>query len=158
MREVDAGDAGPKENDWLRKIGIVMRRTVAMGKIAIQTAHAPLPAGAYSQGLCWGNLLFTAGMGPIDPQSQKIKGTTIEEQTRQVFNNLLAVLAVQGLTAHHILKVTAHLQHLTRDFAGFDHVYREFFEAPYPVRTTVGSQLNHILVEVDVVAYIPYED
>jgi len=48
-------------------------------------------------------------------------------------------------------KVTAHLQDVNRDFAAYDAVYREFFSAPFPVRTTVGSDLINILVEIDFV-------
>jgi enamine deaminase RidA (YjgF/YER057c/UK114 family) len=47
--------------------------------------------------------------------------------------------------------VTAHLQDVNRDFAAYDAVYREFFSAPFPVRTTVGSDLINILVEIDFV-------
>ena len=50
-----------------------------------------------------------------------------------------------------MLKVTAHLEHLHRDFAEYDAAYQEFFDAPFPVRTTVGSDLMNILVEIDVV-------
>jgi enamine deaminase RidA (YjgF/YER057c/UK114 family) len=50
--------------------------------------------------------------------------------------------------------VTSHLQNLLEDFAEYDKVYREFFVEPYPARTTVGSDLFNILVEIDVVAVI----
>jgi enamine deaminase RidA (YjgF/YER057c/UK114 family) len=73
-------------------------------------------------------------------------------QTAQVLRNVGAVLAAQGLSFRDVVKVTAHLQHLKRDFAAYDAVYREFFEEPFPVRTTVGSDLMDILVEIDVVA------
>jgi enamine deaminase RidA (YjgF/YER057c/UK114 family) len=49
--------------------------------------------------------------------------------------------------------VTSHLADLDRDFAAYDAAYQEFFTDPRPVRTTVGSTLNGILVEIDVVAY-----
>ncbi len=51
-----------------------------------------------------------------------------------------------------MLKVTVHLQHLQRDYAGFNLVYERRFPRPFPVRTTVGSDLMDILVEIDVVA------
>ena len=65
-----------------------------------------------------------------------------------------AVLDVQGLTMNDVVKTTVHLQDLA-DFAEFNEAYAEFFSAPYPVRTTVGSQLANILVEIDVVAAFP---
>lgn len=56
------------------------------------------------------------------------------------------------------MKVTAHLQHLRRDFAAYDAACREFFEEPCPVGTTVGSDLMDILVEIDVVAVLPHRE
>jgi len=67
------------------------------------------------------------------------------------------VLAERGLTLDHCLKTTVHLADLA-DFAEFNAAYAEFFTEPYPVRTTVGSQLANILVEIDVVAAFPPED
>jgi 2-iminobutanoate/2-iminopropanoate deaminase len=54
-----------------------------------------------------------------------------------------------------VVKATVHLQHVERDFAAFNEVYARRFPQPYPVRTTVGSQLLGILVEIDVVAVRP---
>lgn len=117
-------------------------------------ANVPRPAGPYSQGVAAGGLLFTAGFGPQDPSTGEI-ASDAGEQTRQVLRNVLAVLAERGLTAADIVKVTAHLRHLDRDFAAYNSAYREFFAAPYPARTTVGSDLAGILVEIDVVALDP---
>lgn len=121
-------------------------------RIAIHTPDGPPQAGPYSQGIVAGGFLYTAGFGPQDPTG-KVVGDTVEEQTRQVMRNVLAVLAAHGLDASHIVKTTVHLQHLDRDFAGFNAAYREFLVEPYPVRTTVGSNLANILVEIDVVAH-----
>ena len=120
-------------------------------RIAVNPAATPPPAGPYSKGILVNGFLYTAGLGPQDPEGNVI-GETIEEQTRQVMRNVLAVLAEAGMDASHIVKSTVHLQHLDRDFAGFNAAYREFLAEPYPVRTTVGSQLANILVEIDVVA------
>jgi reactive intermediate/imine deaminase len=124
------------------------------GKQAVRTEDAPRPAGAYSQGVVAGGLLFTAGFGPQDP-STGVVPDTVAEQTAQVLRNVRAVLAARGLTTDDVVKVTVHLQDLRRDFAAYDAVYREFFTEPYPVRTTVGSDLMNILVEIDVVAAVP---
>jgi reactive intermediate/imine deaminase len=124
------------------------------GKQAVRTEEAPRPAGAYSQGVVAAGLLFTAGFGPQDPATGVVAGT-VEEQAAQVLRNVRAVLAARGLTTDDVVKVTVHLQHLRRDFAAYDAVYREFFSEPYPVRTTVGSDLMDILVEIDVVAALP---
>jgi 2-iminobutanoate/2-iminopropanoate deaminase len=129
-----------------------------MRKTAIDVKTAPWPGGAYSQGIRWGNLVFTAGMGPHDPETGKVVGDTIEEQTAQVMKNLAAVLAVHGLTFDHVLKTTVHLTDLPGDFRRFDRTYREFVNPPYPARTTVGSKIKgDILVEIDMVAAVPDE-
>ena len=124
-----------------------------MSKIAIETHGAPSPGGSYSQGFTAGGFVFTAGQGPFDPATGKIVGSTIEEQTIRALNNIKAVLAAGGLGCDDVVKVTAHLADLDRDFEGFDRAYREFFATPFPARTTVGSQLDGILIELDVVAY-----
>ncbi|MGW9280908.1 RidA family protein [Streptomyces diastaticus] len=59
------------------------------------------------------------------------------------------------MSMRDVVKVTAHLRHLERDFAAYDEAYRAFFAEPCPVRTTVGSGLMGILVEIDVVALLP---
>ncbi|MEU6572038.1 RidA family protein [Streptomyces parvulus] len=124
------------------------------GKRAVRTTGAPRPAGAYSQGVVAGGLLFTAGFGPQDPATGEVP-EGVGPQTAQVLRNVRAVLAEEGLTPRDVVKVTAHLQHLKRDFAAYDAAYREFFDEPCPVRTTVGSDLMDILVEIDVVAVLP---
>ncbi|MFJ5040449.1 RidA family protein [Streptomyces parvulus] len=124
------------------------------GKRAVRSTGAPRPAGAYSQGVVAGGLLFTAGFGPQDPATGEVP-EGVGPQTAQVLRNVRAVLAEEGLTPQDVVKVTAHLQHLKRDFAAYDAAYREFFDEPCPVRTTVGSDLMDILVEIDVVAVLP---
>ena len=122
---------------------------------AFQTDQAPKPGGSYSQGISAGGFFYTAGLGPVDPATGEIVGETVEEQTAQVLDNLEAILASAGLGWADVVKVTTHLQELHRDFAGYDKIYRSRLVEPYPVRTTVGSQLMNILVEIDVVAVRP---
>lgn len=126
-----------------------------MTRIELRSTGAPAPGGTYSQGIDAGAFVFTSGQGPNDPETGKPVGDDIRTQTRRTLDNLKAVLAEAGLDFRHVVKVTTHLQHLQRDFAGYDEVYREYFEEPYPVRTTVGSDLMGILVEIDVVARRP---
>lgn len=118
----------------------------------IETGQAPRPRGAYSQGIVAGGFLYTAGFGPLDPATGQVAGDTIEAQTEQVMKNLAGALAAHGLDFSHVVKATVHLQHLDRDFAGFNSTYERFLAEPYPVRTTVGSSLAGILVEIDMIA------
>ncbi|WEG08837.1 Rid family detoxifying hydrolase [Microbacterium horticulturae] len=124
-----------------------------MTKTAVRTANAPQPAGPYSQGIVANGFFYTAGFGPQDPATGAV-ADSVAEQTRQVLRNVGAVLAEQGLTLDDCVKTTVHLADLA-DFAEFNEAYKEFFAEPYPVRTTVGSQLANILVEIDVVAALP---
>jgi 2-iminobutanoate/2-iminopropanoate deaminase len=123
-----------------------------MSRQAILTGGAPLPGGAYSQGVVAGGFLYTAGFGPHDPETGLLMGDTVADQTRSVLRNISAVLAAHGLDLGDVVKATVHLSDLARDFADFNTAYAEHFSAPYPARTTVGSVLSGILVEIDVVA------
>lgn len=125
-----------------------------MTKTAIRTPNAPTPAGPYSQGIVANGFLYTAGFGPQDPANDGVVADGVAAQTRQVLRNIGAVLAERGLTLDDCVKTTVHLADLA-DFAEFNAAYREFFAEPYPVRTTVGSRLSDILVEIDVVAVLP---
>jgi 2-iminobutanoate/2-iminopropanoate deaminase len=125
-----------------------------MAKTGIRTANAPQPAGPYSQGVVANGFVYTAGFGPQDPADGNAVAPGVGDQTRQVLRNIQAVLAEHDLTLDDCVKTTVHLADLA-DFAEFNAAYREFFTEPYPVRTTVGSQLANILVEIDVVAALP---
>ena len=116
-----------------------------------QADGAPAPGGSYSHGVIANGFLYTCGMGPIDPATGKVVEGDITVQTRQVLKILEAILKTKGATFAQVVKVTTHLQELHRDFAGYDQAYREFLSAPFPVRTTVGSDLMNILVEIDFV-------
>lgn len=125
-----------------------------VAKTAVHTAHAPQPAGPYSQGIVANGLFYTAGFGPQDPADGNAVADNVADQTRQVLRNIQAVLAERGLTLDDCVKTTVHLADLA-DFAEFNSAYQEFFAEPYPVRTTVGSRLANILVEIDVIAALP---
>ena len=126
-----------------------------MTKVGIHTADAPQPAGPYSQGVIANGFVYTAGFGPQDPATGQVPDS-VADQSRQVLRNVASVLAQHELTLDDCVKTTVHLADLA-DFAEFNDAYREFFTEPFPVRTTVGSQLNNILVEIDVVAAIPQD-
>jgi 2-iminobutanoate/2-iminopropanoate deaminase len=119
-------------------------------KREIRTDRSPDPIGPYSQGLAAGNRIYVSGQGPLNPATGEIP-ETIEEQTRQVLTNIRNILEAGGAAMEQVVKTTAHLADL-EDFEAFNSVYREFFNKPYPVRTTVGSELLGILVEIDVIA------
>jgi reactive intermediate/imine deaminase len=122
-----------------------------MNHRALTSTSLPAPGGAYSHLVEVGGLVFTAGFGPHDPVTGEVP-EGIEAQTEAVIRNVEGALAEAGLDLSHVLKSTVHLAELERDFEGFNAVYARMFPRPFPVRTTVGSGLLGILVEIDVVA------
>jgi 2-iminobutanoate/2-iminopropanoate deaminase len=124
-----------------------------MPKQQLKTTSGAAPIGAYSQGLRVGDFVFVSGQGPLDPQTGQIVGTTIEEQTSRVLENIKAILAAGGATMADVVKVTAHLSDLAL-FERYNKVYATYFPDPKPTRTTVGSALLGILVEIDAIAYV----
>lgn len=107
--------------------------------------------GPYSHVVQAGNTVWTAGFGPFDPATREIPDG-IEAQTDATIDNLERALRAVGLGLADVVKVTAHLQHLHEHFASFNEVYVRRFGDARPARTTVGSDLMNILVEIDVVA------
>jgi 2-iminobutanoate/2-iminopropanoate deaminase len=124
-----------------------------MPKQQLKTLAGAAPIGAYSQGLRVGDFVFVSGQGPLDPQTGQVVGTTIEEQTARVLENIKAILAAGGATMADVVKVTAHLSDLAL-FERYNKVYATYFPDPKPTRTTVGSALLGILVEIDAIAYV----
>jgi enamine deaminase RidA (YjgF/YER057c/UK114 family) len=125
-----------------------------MTRIAHTSETLPNPAGPYSHVMDCGSFVVTAGFGPQDPATGLVPDG-IEAQTEQVISNVETALGLVGLTLADVVKSTVHLQHLDRDFGAYNTVYSRRFPAPYPVRTTVGSTLADILVEIDVMAVRP---
>ena len=128
-----------------------------MAKYVIQTEKGAAPQGAYSQGWRAGDFIFVTGTGPVDAKTGELAGNTIEEQTEQVIGNIELVLAADHASLADVVKVTVHLSD-TALFARYNAVYARRFSAPYPVRTTVGSDLRQLpgmLIEADCIAYAP---
>jgi len=124
-----------------------------MPKQLIRPENGPPPGGAYSPGLRVGDFVFVAGQTPVDPATGKVVGDTIEEQTARVLENIKMILEAAGATMADVVKATVHLSDLSL-FQRYNTVYATYFPDPKPVRTTVGSQLIGILVEIDVIAYV----
>jgi 2-iminobutanoate/2-iminopropanoate deaminase len=127
-----------------------------MPKVQISTTSGASPVRAYSQGLRVGDFIFVSGQGPLDPATGEIVGTTVEEQTVRVLENIKAILAAGGATMADVVKVSAHLSDLDL-FQRYNKIYASYFPDPKPTRTTVGSQLLGILVEIDAIAYVGKE-
>ncbi len=128
-----------------------------MAKYVIQSKRGAPPMGAYSQGWRAGDFIFVTGTGPVDPVTGKMSGDTIEQQTEQTISNMEAILEADGATLADVVKVTVHLSDPGL-FPRYNAVYARRFSKPYPVRTTVGSDLSAapgMLIEIDCTAYKP---
>ncbi len=122
-----------------------------MPKQAFRSENAPPPGGAYSQALRAGDFVYISGIGPAHPETGALPDT-IEEQTAQVLGSIRNILAEAGAGMEDVVKSTVHLSDLSL-FPRFNGEYAKWFPEPRPVRTTVGSQLAGIMVEIDVVAW-----
>lgn len=122
---------------------------------SIETTYSPVASGSYSQARISNGFLFLAGVGPYDPATREIVGSTVEEQTTRVVENIRAVLRAANCDLEDIVNSMVFLADLRRDWAGFDATYGSFFRQPYPARTAVGATLKNVLVEIAVVAAVP---
>ena len=126
-----------------------------MAKYVIQSKKGAPPRGAYSQGWRAGDFIFVTGTGPVDPSTGQLVGDDIEQQTERTIDNVVTILEADGASLGDVVKVTVHLSD-TSLFARYNTVYSRRFSRPYPVRTTVGSDLGHspgMLIEIDCIAY-----
>jgi 2-iminobutanoate/2-iminopropanoate deaminase len=123
-------------------------------KEEIRAAAGAAPSGSYSQAIRAGDFVFVSGQGPTDPATGAVVGATIEEQTDRTLANVRAIVEAAGGTMADVVKITAHLADISL-FDGYDRAYRAHFPPLRPARTTVGSSLDGILVEIDAIAYLP---
>lgn len=121
-------------------------------KIAVSLPNSVPPRGAYSRAVVVGDVLYSAGIGPRDVVTGSLPGPSIEAQVQQTLANLRQVVEAGGYRLDDVVKVTVYLHDIERDFGAFDRLYRQWWQSPYPARTTVGAVLPGILIEMDAVA------
>ena len=119
------------------------------------TDRAPKPAGHYSQAICHGGIVYTAGQLPVVPDTGEKCLGTVEEQTEQVLRNLAAVLEAGGSDPAHVLRVTVYVSDISL-WDRVNRIYGEFFGEHKPARTVVPTRdLHHgFLVEIDAIAAV----
>jgi 2-iminobutanoate/2-iminopropanoate deaminase len=119
----------------------------------IATKLAPAAIGPYSQAIVLGELVFTAGQIPLDPQAMEIVGQNVAEQTEQVMKNLQAVLQAAGSDLGRVVKTTVFLANMG-DFPAMNEVYAKHFGSHKPARSTVQAAAlpKGALVEIDAMA------
>ena len=119
---------------------------------SIHTDKAPAAIGPYSQAMVVGNLVFTSGQIPLNPETGLLEGNDITEQTHRVCKNLEAVLEASGSSLKKAVKTVCFLSDMA-DFAAFNQVYAQYFtEKPARSCVAVKALPKGALVEVEVVA------
>ena len=121
----------------------------------ISTDRAPKAIGPYSQAVQVGNMVYTSGQIPLKPESGELVTESIEAQTRQVLDNLKAVLEGAGTKLENVVKTTVFIKDMG-DFAVMNRIYGEYFSVPYPARSCVevAKLPRDVKIEIEAVAYI----
>ena len=118
----------------------------------IYTPKAPAAIGPYSQAVVCGDMLFTSGQIPVNPETGEVAGETIAEQAEQVMKNIAAVLEEAGTNFENTVKTTCFLADMG-DFQVFNEIYAKYF-VNKPARSCVAVKTlpKNVLCEVEVIA------
>jgi 2-iminobutanoate/2-iminopropanoate deaminase len=127
-----------------------------MKKQILYTAEAPAPIGPYSQAVRVGRMYYFSGQIALDPASGDLIKESIEDETRQVMNNIRALLQNAGLDFKNVVKTSIFIKNMD-DFGRINTVYGEFFSGDFPARETVevARLPKDVNVEISITAYSP---
>ncbi|HEY9221861.1 MAG TPA: RidA family protein [Lutibacter sp.] len=123
-------------------------------KKIINTINAPAPVGPYNQAVLAGNTLYTSGQIAINPKTGELVTNNIEDETKQVMENLKIVLAEAGMNFENVAKTTIFIKNMN-DFSKMNAVYGKYFVAGNePARETVevGNLPKFVNVEISMIA------
>ena len=125
-------------------------------KKIVSTTEAPAAVGPYSQAVRVGPMLYTAGQIPLDPKSGQLAAQDVAGQTKQVLENLSAVLKAEGMDFTNIVKTTVFMTNLG-DFQTMNEIYASYFTEQPPARSTVqvSALPKGAQVEIELIAYAP---
>lgn len=123
-----------------------------MSRTIIHTDTAPAAIGPYSQAVRAGNTVYLSGQIPLDPATGEIVAGDISAQARRAFDNLKAVCEAAGGSLAQVVRLGLYVTDLG-DFAAVNAVMGEYFEAPYPARSTieVAGLPKGVAFEVDAI-------
>ncbi len=121
----------------------------------IQTAKAPAAFGPFSQGVKTDTLVFTTGQLPLDPATGEVVDEDVQAQTRQVMNNLKAIIEAAGSSMSRVLKATVFITNMD-DFDRMNEVYATYFSGTFPARSCieVSGLAKGAKVEIEAVALL----
>ena len=106
-----------------------------------------------------GNIVYISGQVAIDPATGKITSNNIQDQVKQIFNNLSAVAKDAGGNLQNIIKLNVYMKDIDKTFPSVKKVIPTYFKPPYPARTPIGGVVigNKRLLEIDAVMYLPQQ-
>jgi len=124
-----------------------------MTRNTVETSAAPVPRAGYSQAARAGDVLHVSGTLGLDPQTGMIVQGAVEEELHQVFRNIRSVLEAAGSSLDDVVKTTVFVTDFSF-YASFDAIYRTYFSAPFPARSTVqvAGLLAGASIEVEAIA------
>jgi 2-iminobutanoate/2-iminopropanoate deaminase len=124
-----------------------------MRREIVSSTRAPQAIGPYSQAVRVGKFLITSGQIPIDPGTDQLVGNDIRAATRQVMDNLKAVLEAGGSSLDQVIKTTVYLANLD-DFPAMNEVYASYFPGDPPARSTIQAARlpKGAIIEIDAIA------
>lgn len=125
-------------------------------KKIIYTDKAPDPIGPYSQAVLAGNTLYTSGQIALNPETMELVTATIEIETKQVMENMKAVLTTAGMTFENVVKTTIFIMNMA-DFNKINSVYESYFnEKTAPARETVQVAClpKNVNIEISMIAVL----
>ncbi len=113
----------------------------------------PAAVGPYSAAIKIGNMIFTSGQLPIDPKTNQLINDDVKKATKQIFDNIKAILEKEGYSFDDIIKVTVFSSSMGY-FAEFNEYYSTLFSKPYPARSfiEVSKLPKDALIEIEVIA------
>ena len=126
-----------------------------MSKEIIQSNKVPAPIGPYSQAVIANGFLFASGQIAYNPANGELVLTDIQSETRQVMENIKAILEEAKLSFAHIVKTTIFLSDMQL-FAQVNEVYGSYFTSQFPARETVAVKTlpRNVNIEVSITAII----
>ena len=124
-------------------------------KTIISTPKAPAAIGPYSQAVLVNGMLFTSGVRPIDPETNKIVEGDVTVRARHPFGNLKNLIEASGSSMDKVVKTTVFIKDMN-DFGKINDIYKDFFTSDFPARSCVevARLPKDVLIEIEAIATV----
>ena len=126
-----------------------------MSKEILSSKNAPAAIGPYSQAVKVGNLLFSSGQIPLDPNTGELVSSDVQAATVRVLENIKGILEAAGTNFENVIKTVVFLKDM-EDFAAVNEIYAKYFTDKQPARSCVqvAKLPKDALVEIEVIAVV----